>query len=368
MINKNTIKALFYFLIGIAVSACDGDNANQDKTDTLAFEGYHYKSHFLELAPNINMHYLDEGEGEGDPILLIHGIPTSSFLWRNIIPHLTNQGRVIAIDLINFGKSSKVDRYSLDDQAQYLGKFVEQLNLQNIRLVLHDYGGPVGLHFAQANPERISGLALFETAFAPFPSAELVPPNFPFQLMLGEDGRRIATQTDYWIGTVMANNQFNDKPEPNFEEKLILKNLSETEYLEYQSPYQTEEDKEMLYQFAFTVGFLDQPGDVLDDWLGIAEYISLASVPKLWLFATSGLISPEFTPIDPITGVPMSDPITGKNLSIKNTIEGNISAEAGGWVNPAKVIQLQTETKHFIQEDAPTELGETLSIWLNQNF
>jgi haloalkane dehalogenase len=108
------------------------------------------------------MHYLDEGDGA--PVLLLHGEPTSSFLWRKIIPKLP--GRVVAPDLIGFGRSDKpeqLDWYSYDRHVASVAALVEQLDLTGLTLVVHDWGGPIGLRVAVEHPERVDRLAILNT-------------------------------------------------------------------------------------------------------------------------------------------------------------------------------------------------------------
>jgi haloalkane dehalogenase len=110
----------------------------------------------------VRMHYVDEGEG--DPVLLLHGEPTWSYLWRNVIPGLP--GRKIAPDLIGFGRSEKpedIGWYSYDRHVASIAQLVETLDLRNITLVVHDWGGPIGLRFAVENEERVARLAILNT-------------------------------------------------------------------------------------------------------------------------------------------------------------------------------------------------------------
>jgi haloalkane dehalogenase len=117
----------------------------------------------LLVVDGVRMHYEDEGEGE--PILLLHGEPTWSFLWRNVVPLLP--GRKIAPDLIGFGRSDKpedVGWYSYDRHVASIVRLVEELDLQGITLVVHDWGGPIGFRFAVEHPERVARLAVLNTA------------------------------------------------------------------------------------------------------------------------------------------------------------------------------------------------------------
>ena len=125
-----------------------------------------YESKFIEVLGS-KMHYVEEGDGK--PILFIHGNPTSSYLWRNVIPHLADQGRCIAPDLIGMGKSDKPDiAYRYDDQYRYLSEFLEQMDLgDNVTLVLHDWGSGLGFRWAHEHKDRIKGLAFMEAMVRP---------------------------------------------------------------------------------------------------------------------------------------------------------------------------------------------------------
>jgi len=107
------------------------------------------------------MHYVEEGIGE--PILFLHGNPTSSYLWRNIIPHAAKVGRAIAVDLIGMGKSDKPDiSYSYDDHYGYLVGFIEALQLKKVTLVIHDWGSGLGFRYAHAHEDNVRGIAFME--------------------------------------------------------------------------------------------------------------------------------------------------------------------------------------------------------------
>ena len=119
------------------------------------------------------MHYVEEGSGE--PILLVHGNPTSAYLWRNVIPHLAGSGRCIALDLIGMGKSDKPDiPYRIFDHVEYFEGFIAALGLENIRLVLHDWGGFLGMHYAARHADNVRAIAFMEAVVKPMKLAVLV--------------------------------------------------------------------------------------------------------------------------------------------------------------------------------------------------
>jgi pimeloyl-ACP methyl ester carboxylesterase len=131
------------------------------------------------------MHYVDEGEG--DPVVLLHGNPTWGFLYRDVIgPILRSRRRVIVPDMIGFGLSEKPTReqaHSLDGHAANLTALMRQLDLTRIALICHDWGGPTGLSFALANPERMSALVVMSTWAWPLPPAEFHTRIFPWRMM-----------------------------------------------------------------------------------------------------------------------------------------------------------------------------------------
>jgi len=129
-----------------------------------------YESRYIEVLGS-KMHYVEEGEG--DPILLLHGQPTSSSLWRNVIPFLADRGRVIAPDNIGFGKSERPDiSYHYANHVSYIEGFIKALALENVTLVGHDWGSAFALDIAARHPESVKGVVFFEAIIAPVFAAE----------------------------------------------------------------------------------------------------------------------------------------------------------------------------------------------------
>ena len=134
-----------------------------------------FESKYLDVHGS-KMHYIDEGEG--DPILFLHGNPTSNYLWRNIIPYLTPHARVIAPDLIGMGKSDKPDiSYNFFDHTKYLEGFIEKLELTNVTLVLHDWGSGLGFHYGMRHENNLKGIAFMESMIKPLKWEDLSPSN-----------------------------------------------------------------------------------------------------------------------------------------------------------------------------------------------
>ena len=116
----------------------------QPETDISA--AYPYEPHYVDVLGS-RMHHIEQGEGS--PILFLHGQPTSSYLWRNVIAHVSPHGRCIAPDLIGMGRSDKPDlAYQFTDHARYLDAFIDALDLRDVTLVIHDWGSGLGFHWA----------------------------------------------------------------------------------------------------------------------------------------------------------------------------------------------------------------------------
>ena len=127
---------------------------------------YPFAPHWLDLD-GLSLHYVDEGEG--DPVLLLHGEPTWSFLWRRVIPPLAARGRVVAPDLIGFGRSDKptdAEWYSYDRHVESVGRLADELGLERLTVVVHDWGGPIGLRLAVEREPRVDRLVILDTGIA----------------------------------------------------------------------------------------------------------------------------------------------------------------------------------------------------------
>lgn len=130
---------------------------------------FRFPSKYADVE-NAKIHYIEFNESiNSDTVFLyIHGNPTSSYIWRNIIPFTASFGRSIALDLIGFGKSSKLDiDYTFQDHIKYVNGFISKLNLKNIVLVLHDWGGAIGFNYAMNHPENVKGIVFMETFYKP---------------------------------------------------------------------------------------------------------------------------------------------------------------------------------------------------------
>lgn len=150
------------------------------------------------------MYYVETGTGT--PVVFVHGNPTSSYLWRNVLPIVGRDHRAIAVDLIGMGKSDKPDlQYSLDDQIRYFDGFMQAMDLKNIILVLHDWGGPIGIDYAIRNPGDIKGIVLMETIVRPMSWSEA---DFGMRYMFKKfrnpaHGDELIVKENYFVDTLL---------------------------------------------------------------------------------------------------------------------------------------------------------------------
>lgn len=320
---------------------------NLENSENIAYEGFPYTSNFLELDNGLNMHYLDEGSG--DPIVLLHGQPTSSFLWRNIIPELAQRGRVIVPDLINFGLSDKTEEplNVIEDHGALFSEFIDTLGLEDITFIGHDWGGPIELTYAVDNPDNVKALAFLESAIVPFPDASVVS-AFPEQF-----AATFWSDLELLEQNAIDNNLFIEGWlfDPAF--GGIANPLTEAEQEVYREPFLDPESREQLAIAPTQLPLLDPTGfPILDpdgvgglppetvtgieEYIEFANYLATTEVPKLLIYGNPGFADSELV-------LSLADSLTGFELE-----------SIGDADNPAF---------HFIQEDAPEELSTVLGEW-----
>lgn len=352
---KSMVLAMSFGL----VLSCSDDDETLPKP--IAFEGYPYESNFVTLGSGIKMHYLDEGSG-GIPLVLVHGLPTSSYLWRKMIPTLSRNNRVIAIDLPNFGKSDKTGNTPCTgDYAQYLNEFLIALGIEKVRLVNHDMGGFVGGLFAAQHPEKVDAIAMFEVVFSgPFPQAFLPP--FLLELR-GPNADRLVLEDNFFVETLLFNNDFNDLSDPEFG-RTAFAELSLSEATEFRSPFLTGESRMALHFDRDCLGIAEIDDQNRVEFNAIADFFRRTTKPRLVLFGNpSFVLQGDFAPpgaIDPITNLP---------LTMRNVVTGRVSPEVGGWSN-TESVQIYDMTKpslHYWQNEtngAAEEAAQAISDWL----
>lgn len=238
-----------------------------------------FPSKFVDVLGS-KIHYVEQGDG--DPIVFLHGIPTSNYLWRNIIPALTPYGRCLAPDLIGMGKSDKPDiAYRIFDHIRYIEAFIDQLQLTNITLVLHGWGSVVGFDIAMRHPEKIKALAFLEAHPRVVTNWESIP--LPAQELLIK-----LKGADHGYHAVVDNNFLLEKALP----AMILRKLTATELNYYRQPFVTPESRKPLWQYICDLPLLGGPQDVKNLIAQYSRQLRKSPVPKLMMYAIPGFMMP----------------------------------------------------------------------------
>ena len=280
-----------------------------------------FKSNYIEIHGS-NIHYIDEGEG--DPVLFLHGNPTSSYLWRNIIPHLTSSGRCIAPDLIGMGKSDKPDiEYRFVDHSKYVEGFINKMGLKNITFVIHDWGSALGFHYAMRHENNIKGIAFMEAIIKPV-TWDAFPKDFKMGFKL------FRTPLIGWL-MIAGMNIFVEQILP----KAIVRSLTEKEKNYYREPYKRISYRTPLWRWPNEIPIDGQPADTAEIVQNYNKRLQESDLPKLLFYAhPGGLITSAMVEW------------CQKNLKHLKTID-------------------MGEGIHYLQEDNPHFIGSELAKWYN---
>ncbi len=237
-----------------------------------------YQSNYINVLDS-NMHYVEQGQG--DPILFIHGIPTSCYLWRNIIPYLSQYGRCIAVDLIGMGKSDKPDiDYRVTDHIHYIETFINELNLKNLTLVMHGWGSVVGFDYAMRNEHNIKALAFLEAHVRPAKNWEMI--SLPVQ-----DIASVLNSEDGGYDVIMNSNYYVNKVMPSG----VLRQLSDEEMAVYQEPFISPGSTKPIWQYLQDLPLGKVQSNVVDLIQRYSERLTQSKLPKLMLYAVPGFIT-----------------------------------------------------------------------------
>nr|AHA54048.1 haloalkane dehalogenase [uncultured bacterium] len=263
--------------------------------------------------------------GEGDPIVFLHGNPTSSYLWRNVMPHLADQGRCIAPDLIGMGDSDKLEpsgpeRYTFREHRNFLGAFLEAIGVrEKVTLVIHDWGSALGFDWANRHRNAVEGIAYMEGIVRPLtweewnPSARRI-----FEGFRSDKGEEMILEKNLFIEAVLPGS--------------ILRKLTPEEMEVYRRPFHTPgEDRRPTLTWPRQIPLDGEPPFVVEVVQSYADWLSTTDIPKLFVNADPGAI---------LTGAQREFCRTWKNQT-EVTVKGN----------------------HFLQEDSPHEIGEAIAKW-----
>jgi haloalkane dehalogenase len=262
--------------------------------------------------------------GVGDPIVLLHGNPTSSYLWRNVIPHLSGSGRCLAPDLIGMGRSGKAPAgsYRLADHVRYLDAWFEALDLSRVTLVVHDWGSALGFHWARRNPGRVKTLVYMEAIVRPVTWAEWPEAARKiFQAMRSPAGEEM----------VLAKNVFVDRILP----ASVLRGLTQEEMDRYREPFREPgESRRPTLTWPREIPVDGEPADVVALVDEYARWLSSTPIPKLFVNGNPGSI-----------------------------LVGAQREFCRAWPNQQEVT---VKGSHFLQEDSPAEIGQAIAKFLKR--
>ncbi|HKW90260.1 MAG TPA: haloalkane dehalogenase [Methylomirabilota bacterium] len=264
------------------------------------------------------MAYVDTGAG--DPVVFLHGNPTSSYLWRNVIPHAEGVARCLAPDLIGMGDSGKSagGSYRFADHARYLEAWLDGLGLaRNVVLVVHDWGSALGFDWACRHPERVRGVAYMEAIVQPLTWAQWpAPARAVFQAMRSPAGEEMVLQKNVFVDRILP--------------ASVLRGLTEAEMAVYRRPYREPgESRRPTLTWPREIPIDGQPADVVAIVGRYAEWLDGSDLPKLFVNADPGVI------------------LTGSQREFCRT-----------WPSQREVT---VKGSHFIQEDSPGEIGRAVA-------
>ena len=260
--------------------------------------------------------------GHGDPIVFLHGNPTSSYVWRNIIPFLTGFGRCLAPDLVGMGCSGKSPHqtYRFVDHARYLDAWFNALNLTRpVVLVLHDWGSALGFHWARRHSARVRAIAYMEAIVQPrlwedFPNGR----DAIFRTLRSERGERMVLEENFFVETVLP--------------KSIIRRLSDEEMATYRAPFREREARLPTLVWPRELPIAGEPADVVTAVQNYGAWLAASTVPKLFIAAEPGAL------------------LTGRAREFCRT-----------WPNQQEV---SVKGIHYVQEDSPNEIGRALQYWV----
>jgi haloalkane dehalogenase len=285
-----------------------------------------FESRFVEVLGS-RMHYVDEGEG--DPILFLHGNPTSSYLWRNVIPHVAPFARAIAPDLIGMGRSEKLSgkpkpAYRFFDHVPYVEGFIEALGLRNVTLVLHDWGSALGFHYARRHEDNVRGLAFMEAIVRPWRWSEF-PSGWKSVFRLFRTpgpGELLILGLNLFVRGVLP--------------MATVRKLSPEELAFYAEPYPTLASRRPVLRWPREIPINGRPADVQEAVEAYGHWLEETPLPKLLLHARPGGI------------------IDAREVKrIRGAFPNLTCVDIGPGI-------------HYVQEDNPHGIGQELAEWLGR--
>ena len=265
--------------------------------------------------------------GQGAPVLLLHGNPTSSYLWRDVIPELEGRGRLIAPDLIGMGDSAKLpnpgpDTYRFVTHRKYLAGFIDAVigPAQSITLVLHDWGSALGFDWANHHRDRVRGIAYMEGLPRPFAGWEEWSKTATpiFQGFRSDKGEEMVLDRNAFVERVLPGS--------------VLRKLSEAEMTEYRKPFLAREDRWPTLTWPRQIPIAGEPVDVVQIAADYSKWMAENDIPKLFVNAEPGAI-----------------------------LIGPVREFCRTWKNQTEVT---VPGVHFVQEDSGPAIGRAVAEWM----
>ena len=272
----------------------------------------------------LEMAYVEVGEGQ--PIVFLHGNPTSSYLWRNIIPHVEGLGRCIAPDLIGMGDSDKLPQsgkhaYKFIQHREYLDGLLEALGVESdVVFVIHDWGSALGFDWANRHRKAVRGLAYMEAIVRPIRWEEFPPPVAPvFRAFRSDEGEKLVLEENAFVEQILPG--------------AVVRGLTDEEMAVYRRPYtEPGESRRPTLTWPRQIPIDGEPPDVVTIVGQYSHWLSESDVPKLLVSAEPGAL------------------LRGPTLELCRS-----------WPNQTEA---RVKGTHFIQEDSPDEIGRALADWL----
>lgn len=282
-----------------------------------------FESKFVTVNGS-KIHYVETGSGT--PVVFIHGNPTSSYLWRNVLPIVGKNNRAIALDLIGMGKSDKPDlAYNLDDQIRYFDGFMAAMNLKEAILVVHDWGGAIGIDYAMRHQDQVKGIVMMETLIRPMKWSEW---GFAQKYMF----KRLRDPVDGY-DLIVKQNIFVD----GFLSMMAGRKLTEKEMTVYRAPYLKEADRKPVRNFPLEIPIDGEPKNNHERIQANYAALQQSQIPLLLLRGKPGAI-----------------------------MESDQYVESFRKDLPRMRVQDIGPGLHYLQEAQPTRIGEACAKWIDE--
>ena len=274
-------------------------------------------------AADSEIAYVDTGAADGRPVVFLHGNPTSSYLWRNVIPHAAGRGRCLAPDLVGMGESGPSSiGYRFADHARYLDAWFDALKIDDAVLVVHDWGSALGFHWARRNPGRVAGIVYMEALVRPLAWDEWpAPARKFFRALRSPDGEKMVLERNLFVERLLP--------------ASVIRGLGEAEMAVYRRPFaEPGESRRPTLTWPRQIPIGGEPPDVVEAARAWAAWLAESGIPKLFVDADPGTI-----------------------------LIGAQREFCRGWPNQTEVKVAGT---HFVQEDSPDEIGAALAAFLDR--